>query len=151
MRAAKESTAEEAHRLDRLKQSEPLLQMWPILIERDLRRDDVMALFERTGIEIPEMYKLGYRNNNCIGCVKGQAGYWNKIREDFPERFAEMAKIERELGRTICKIEWTDENGQRQLKRMYLDELPEDAGDYPKEQEFQCGIFCQLAEQDIAA
>lgn len=31
------------------------------------------------------MYDLGYANNNCIGCVKGGIGYWNKIRIDFPE------------------------------------------------------------------
>ena len=23
------------------------------------------------GIEIPVMYRLGYNNNNCVGCVKG--------------------------------------------------------------------------------
>jgi len=141
-------TREEAHRPARLLKSEPLLQMWNILIERDLGREDVMAVFQRTGIDQPAMYKLGYRNNNCIGCVKGQAGYWNKIRNDFPERFDEMAQIERELGRTICKREWT-EGGERKLERIYLDELPPDLGDYPSEQEFQCGIFCQMAEQDM--
>ena len=144
-------TKEEQHRIDRLLASEPLLDMWPILIEKDLMREDVMALFQRTGIELPAMYNLGYRNNNCIGCVKGQAGYWNKIKIDFPERFAEMAAIERELGRTICKREWTDPDGTRQLERIYLDELPPDLGNYPTEQEFQCGIFCQMAEQDFAA
>lgn len=143
-------TREEAHRVERLLASEPLLQMWNILIERGLSREDVMAVFERTGIETPAMYKLGYRNNNCIGCCKGQAGYWNKIRVDFPEVFAETAAIERELGRTICKREWT-ENGERKLERIYLDELPPDLGNYPAEQEFQCGIFCQMAEQDMAA
>ena len=142
-------TMEERHRIDRLQASEPLLNMWPILIERDLSREDVMAVFQRTGIKFPEMYKMGYRNNNCIGCVKGQAGYWNKIRVDFPERFAEMAIIERELGRQICKREWTDEHGVRQLERIYLDELPPDLGDYKAEQEYQCGIFCQMAEQDF--
>ena len=40
------------------------------------------------------MYKLGYNNNNCIGCVKGGQAYWNKIRIDFPETFNKMAKLE---------------------------------------------------------
>lgn len=91
------------------------------------------------------MYRLGYKNNNCIGCVKGQAGYWNKIRVDFPERFAEMAMIERELGRTICKKEWK-ENGKRHLKRIFLDELPSDLGRYDAEPDISCGIICQTAE-----
>ena len=142
-------TREEAHRPARLLESEPLLQMWNILIERDLSREDVMGAFGRTGIELPEMYRKGYRNNNCIGCVKGQAGYWNKIKVDFPEVFWAMAALERELGRTICKREWVDENGDRQLERIYLDELPPDLGDYPTEAEFQCGIFCQMAAQDF--
>jgi hypothetical protein len=142
-------TSEEKHRVDRLLKSEPLLQMWPILIDRDMSREDCMAVFARTGIELPEMYRLGYRNNNCIGCVKGQAGYWNKIRRDFPDRFSEMARIERELGRQICKREWNDDNGQRQLERIYLDELPPDLGSYEAEPEAQCGIFCMLAEADI--
>lgn len=142
-------TAEEQHRVDRIRKSEPLLNFWPLLIERNLSRGDCMALFARTGIERPVMYRLGYKNNNCIGCVKGQAGYWNKIRVDFPERFAEMARIERELGRTICKREWTDENGKRQRERLFLDEMPPDLGRYEAEEEPQCGIFCQMAESDI--
>ena len=143
-------TMDEQHRLDRLQQSEPLLRFWPILIERQLSKADCLGVLDRAGIDLPEMYKLGYRNNNCIGCVKGQAGYWNKIRRDFPERFDEMARIERELGRTICKREWIDKNGARQLERIYLDELPPDLGHYPDEEEVQCGIFCMIAAQDAA-
>lgn len=142
-------TRGEERRIERLQQSEPLLQMWNILIERDLFREDVMAAFRSSGIEPPAMYRMGYRNNNCIGCVKGGAGYWNKIRRDFPERFAEMARIERELERQICKREWVDEDGKRQLERIYLDEMPPDLGRYEDEREFQCGIFCQMAEMDM--
>lgn len=141
-------TIDEKHRLDRLRKNEPLMRDWPILIERGLSKEDCLALVDRAGIELPAMYRLGYHNNNCIGCVKGQAGYWNKIRVDFPEVFAEMAKIERELGRQICKREWT-ENGKRKLERLYLDDLPPDLGNYPSEQEPQCGVFCAAAEQDF--
>ena len=143
-------TREEKERVDRLNASEPLLNLWNILIDRDLGREDVMAVFERTGIEMPAMYKLGYHNNNCIGCVKGGAGYWNKIRVDFPEVFAEMAGIERNLDRQICKREWV-EDGERKLERIFLDELPPDLGNYPTETEYQCGIWCQIAEQDMEA
>ena len=60
------------------------------------------GISERLGIKRPIMYDLGYSNNNCIGCVKGGMGYWNKIREDFPEVFQARAKLEREIGRS-CK------------------------------------------------
>ena len=141
-------TVGEEHRIARLQQTEPMLRMWNILVDRHLTRKDVMAVFEASGIEPPMMYRLGYKNNNCIGCVKGQAGYWNKIRIDFPDRFSEMAKIERELGRTICKREWT-ENGKQMRERIYLDELPPTLGRYKSEPEFQCGVFCQMAEINL--
>jgi 3'-phosphoadenosine 5'-phosphosulfate sulfotransferase (PAPS reductase)/FAD synthetase len=141
-------TVDEEKRVNRLLQSEPMLAILPILIERKLTKSDCLSIVKRAGIKLPEMYELGYRNNNCIGCVKGQAGYWNKIRVDFPERFNEMAQIERQLNRKICKIEWR-ENGNRHMKRVFLDELPLNVGKYASEAEVECGIFCQQAEGDI--
>jgi hypothetical protein len=80
------------------------------------------------------MYDLGYHNNNCIGCVKGGKGYWNKIRVDFPEVFAARAKMERDIGHYCIK----DAN--------WLDELDPEAGrnDPPVTQE--CGVYCMLTE-----
>ena len=43
-----------------------------------------------------------------------------------------------DIGKTVW---W--EHVERQLVRYYLDELPEDAGDYPKEQEFQLSMGLQ--------
>lgn len=58
------------------------------LIERNLSKEEVHGLFERTfSFRRPVMYDMGYPNNNCRGCVKGGMGYWNKIRRDFPEVF----------------------------------------------------------------
>lgn len=138
-------TADEQHRMDKILESEPFLQIWPVLIERGLTKADCQAIVERAGIELPAMYRLGYKNNNCIGCVKGGAGYWNKIRRDFPDRFAQMAAIERKLKRQICKVQT---NGVRE--RVYLDELPPDAGNYEAETEVQCGIYCQIAESELS-
>ena len=108
-------------------------------------KSDCLAILQDAGIELPEMYKLGYHNNNCIGCVKGEAGYWNKIRNDFPEVYERMAQTEELLGRTVCKIA----NKDGTYWRPTLRELPKDAGHYPDEIEIQCGIFCELAEQEI--
>jgi 3'-phosphoadenosine 5'-phosphosulfate sulfotransferase (PAPS reductase)/FAD synthetase len=127
----------------RLSKSEPLTRFWFPLAEKT--KADCYDMVRAAGIETPAMYKLGYGNNNCIGCVKCQAGYWNKIRVDFPERFAEMAKIERELGRTVCKREWK-EGGKRRLERIYLDEMAPDLGRYDSEPEMDCGILCETAK-----
>lgn len=125
-----------------LQRSEPITKFWPILYQMKITKLDCRLILKSTGIEIPKMYQLGYKNNNCIGCVKGQAGYWNKIRVDFPERFTEMAIIERKLKRTICQRQWT-ENGKRVSQRIYRDELPIDLGNYKSEPDISCGILCQ--------
>ncbi|REE92613.1 hypothetical protein [Cupriavidus plantarum] len=133
-------TSEEQHRVDNFIDANNNTRLWPVLIERGLTHADCLALVDRADIQLPAMYQLGYRNNNCIGCVKGGAGYWNKIRIDFPEAFLRMAALERKIGASIVR-----ESGQR----TYLDELSPSAGSYPKEPEVQCGIFCELAERDM--
>lgn len=133
---------EYAGRHQSLQRSEPLTRFWPVLHEAGMSKADCKALVASAGIELPEMYRLGYLNNNCIGCVKGQAGYWNKIRVDFPERFAEMAAIERELGRTVCKREWR-EGGKLKRERVYLDEMSPTLGNYRAEPSIECGILCE--------
>lgn len=143
-------TAEEKHRQVRFSKAEWPMRTWPILIEQGLTKADCVGMLHRAGIDIPAMYLLGYKNNNCIGCVKGQAGYWNKIRIDFPEVFAEMAIIEREIGIAICKIEWV-EGGKRKLRRVFLDELSPDAGRYDAEPDISCGIQCEISYQDTLA
>lgn len=140
-------TVEEQDRVDRFIDANNAVDIWPILIERGLTKADCLAMLRNAGIELPEMYKLGYRNNNCIGCVKGEAGYWNKIRLDFPEVFERMAQTEELLGRTVCKREYT-ENGVRKLERIPLRELPPDLGRYEAEPDIECGIFCHAAESE---
>lgn len=106
------------------------------LIERNLTKADAHAYCAELGIKRPAMYDMGYSNNNCIGCVKGGAGYWNKIRVDFPEVFADRAKMEREIGHSILH----DRNGM-----IFLDELDPSAGRMTDEIIDDCSIFCLLA------
>ena len=131
-------TAEEQQRYDRFIDANNEVDVWVPLIEKGLNKVDCLAMLQNAGIELPQMYKLGYLNNNCIGCVKGGMGYWNKIRVDFPEQFDRMAKLERFKKQTI-------------FKDRYLDELKPTDGNYPQEPDIECSIFCQMAEQDIVA
>lgn len=125
-------TADEQKRIERFEIENPTV--WPdwVLRAEAVTKSDCYRILTEAGIALPDMYKMGYRNNNCIGCVKGGAGYWNKIRTDFPARFDEMAQVEREIGATICKV-----GG----KRVYLDELPKSAGRYQAE-DIECGVQC---------
>lgn len=44
------------------------------LIEKGIDKDMCAGMILSEGIELPLMYRLGYANNNCEGCVKG--GGW---------------------------------------------------------------------------
>ena len=110
------------------------------LIENLISKEDALGMLKKAHIEIPMMYQLGYDNNNCIGCVKGGMGYWNKIRKDFPERFKRMAEIEREVGATCLK----DKEG-----KVWLDELDPNRGDEVKAIVPDCSLFCQLEFDNI--
>lgn len=113
------------------------------LIERGLEHSDCLALIERAGITLPVMYSLGYKHNNCIGCAKATgAGYWNKVRHDFPLMFSRMCVESRRLGVRIVRV------GEQ---RIFLDELPVGAGNYQDEPEVQCGIFCHMTSVELSA
>jgi hypothetical protein len=62
-------------------------------------KDDCLKIVQEAGIEIPKMYQLGFRNNNCFktGCVQGGVGYWQKMKRDFPDKFEAMADMEHKL------------------------------------------------------
>jgi 3'-phosphoadenosine 5'-phosphosulfate sulfotransferase (PAPS reductase)/FAD synthetase len=126
-----EKGAKEEKRAERMCERYPEYQHLFPLIETNLDKESCLQLLQEAGIEIPEMYKLGYHNNNCVGCVKGGMGYWNKIRKDFPDVFKRMAETERKVN-AHC------------LKQYYLDELPEDAGRDEKELVPACSIFCGM-------
>lgn len=100
------------------------------LIEKHLTKENCAQILIDAGIELPAMYKLGYNNNNCIGCVKGGMGYWNKIRIDFPDTFNKMAQLEREVGYSCI-------NG------VFLDELHPKRGRTLKPVIPNCSIVCE--------
>jgi hypothetical protein len=122
----------EKHRADRLEETMIEYDHEFPLIEQNLTKEDAHGMLAALGIKRPLMYDLGYKNNNCIGCVKGGMGYWNKIRVDFPEVFQRMATLEREVGHSC-------------IKGVYLDELDPDRGKIEDEIMEECGIMCMLA------
>lgn len=130
-----EFEASEINRAIRTQEQYPYTNPLFPLIENKLSKNECAGILAGAGIKIPMMYKLGYNNNNCIGCVKGGAGYWNKIRVDFPEIFKQMADAERAVGATCLK----DKNG-----KIYLDELDPNAGNPTDLVTGECGIFCQV-------
>lgn len=106
------------------------------LIESGITKNNAAAILLQAGIALPEMYILGYENNNCKGCVKGGMGYWNKIRVDFPEIFEAMKIAERKAGFSC-------------IKEVFLDELKPSRGRKLKPIVPDCGSFCEIEFADV--
>ena len=161
-------TIEERNRIDDLIDAEPDVNFLAPLIERDYDKLMCFEFFKDSGIEKPAMYKLGYNNNNCIGCLKADgAGYWNKIRIDFPEVFERRAYQEKMLNVSLVRLTLnkfkrlypehyqkildeeakgieilkTDKKGRCRIPLRFL---PEDAGEHKDLNIGGCGFLCEL-------
>lgn len=127
-------TSEEQHRHDRFIKFERT-NLLPVLIDAKITKGRCFEILNEAGINLPEIYKLGYPNANCIGCVKSQSPtYWNLVRKTFPDIFDQRAEQSRRLGCKLVKVK---------SKNTYLDELSEvETGG--KIKSYDCGIFCDL-------
>jgi hypothetical protein len=141
-------TAEEADRLEDFRDRNPTRPVIAPLIDAGLTKADCKAMVERAGIVLPLMYRLGYDNANCIGCVKGGEGYWRAIREDFPEHFEAICLLQDEIGPGSWFLRYR--SGPRKGERFPLRELP--AGEARRNEGLpSCSFFCEMAEQEYSA
>jgi hypothetical protein len=113
------------------------------LIEANLTHADCLGMIERAGILLPEMYRLGFNNANCIGCCKGGEGYWNKIREVFPEQFAQMIQIQEAIGPGTYMFR-NRETGERYSLRDLAPGTGRHRAEIP-----DCSFFCAMAEEEM--
>ena len=127
-------TVDEKHRAERFVESFPEVNARFPLIERGFTKQQCIGILWSAGIEIPKMYTLGFNNNNCIGCVKGGAGYWNKIRREFPEHFERMSDLEQKIGRSC-------------IKGTFLKDLSPKAGNH-RDMEISCDFVCSGFDAD---
>lgn len=72
--------------------------IYPLLLH-GLNKKDCIQILQNNNIKIPNMYNLGFHNNNCFktGCVQGGIGYWKKMQQEYPLKFDAMAEIEHKL------------------------------------------------------
>lgn len=141
-------TAEEVDRRDDFEEHFPNVPIYCPLIDSGLSKCDCKEMIARAGIELPLMYRLGYENANCIGCVKGGEGYWRAIRQDFPEQFEKIAALQEQIGEGANFLRYR--HGPLKDQRFSLRELPE--GKIAREGEIpQCSFFCETAEAEYSA
>lgn len=136
-------TLGEEERAERIQKTNFERQFYFPLITGRMDKPNCLALLERQGIELPAMYKLGFRNNNCIGCPKGGRGYWNMIREHFPEHFARVAEMQRRFGPNHGF--WPNPDGTR----LMLDDLAPERGVQYDEADIECGVVCETVDRII--
>lgn len=118
----------------------PELTIETPLIAAGIDKAATLALIANAGIELPMMYKLGFRNNNCKTCVKASSpGYWSLVRQHFPDDFERMAKLSRKLGVQLARIRGS---------RVFLDEIPDG---FPTLDPIApaCDFMCNLVETDL--
>lgn len=118
-------------RAERFKEQYPDSKAAFPLIGLMMNKKMAMKELVDNGIELPAMYRLGFNNANCMGCVKGGKGYWNLTRKTFPDIFARTAALERKAGHSCI-------NG------TFLDELDPGAGRHESIELPECGIYCEV-------
>ena len=108
----------------------------PVLIEEKITKQDCFDMLLNKGLRLPQIYKHGFPNANCIGCVKATSPtYWNLVRKEFPKVFDDRAEQSYRIGTKLVRV-----NG----KRMFLKDLPANAkGKDLKNYHIECGIFCE--------
>lgn len=127
-------TADEKPRIQRFKDNNPNLLLEWNLLEAGVTKENCYSRLQDASIPLPTMYSLGFKNNNCLGCVKSSSpAYWDKIRVTFPEVFKRRCEQSRELGVRLLKYHG---------KRIFLDELPPRNTDNTPEQDIECGPIC---------
>lgn len=132
--------AADIERARRLCENFPELTILTPLIERGVTKAGCLAIVQDAGITLPPLYAMGFRNNNCIPCVKATSpDYWALVRKRFPEQFERMARLSRELNVRLTRI--SDE-------RKFIDEIP---ADWPTTNPIQpaCDFLCYLVETDL--
>jgi hypothetical protein len=130
-----------------IRRAKALTENWPELhvetplIERGINKAACLALIKQAGIDPPRVYALGLPNANCIPCCKAQSpSYWALIRREFPQEFARMANLSRELGVTLAR---------HKGERVFIDEIP---ADHPVTEPIApaCDFLCGIADQELS-
>lgn len=129
-------TKDEAPRIKRFEQNNPELTVDWILLRHDMTKNACMWMVSKAGIALPILYQQGFKNNNCLGCVKATSPqYWNRVRTFYPDVFARRCQQSRELDVRLVRVS---------NERIFLDELP--FVDGPITEDISCGPVCQQDE-----
>lgn len=82
----------------------PYTVKFPMCEEPFLVKEDMLAMLEAEGIEVPRLYKMGFAHNNCGGgCVRAGQGHFLNLLKTMPERFAQWEANEQMMREYLGK------------------------------------------------
>lgn len=128
-------TVEEHDRIERFSADNHELSLDWLLRDGQLSKAACMSRVAGAGIRLPALYLAGFKNNNCIGCVKATSPkYWSLVRSYRPDVFAKRAAQSREIGCRLVRLKG---------KRIFLDELPTETFEQLEMENISCGPECR--------
>tara|TARA_R100001460_G_C3498430_1_gene170122 strand:- start:36 stop:794 length:759 start_codon:yes stop_codon:yes gene_type:complete len=128
-------TAEETARAERFKMTERDTLLTP-LIDLGITKQDCFDIINKAGIRLPDLYRNGHPNANCLGCVKvNSPTYWNWLRVTYPDVFKDRLEQSRKIGAKLVRVKG---------EYIQLEDLdPKAKGHKMKSYDIDCGIFCE--------
>jgi 3'-phosphoadenosine 5'-phosphosulfate sulfotransferase (PAPS reductase)/FAD synthetase len=132
-------TIDEQKRADRFQEQNPELSLYWPLIEAKISKRDCFDILKENNIELPKLYSLGFKNNNCIGCVKATSlEYWQKVKKHFPDIFELRSFQSLETNTRLLRIKG---------ERLHLCEMPEEPALSDEiDEDLSCGPQCSNSE-----
>lgn len=112
---------------------------FPLIDKPYINRVSLMALCERLFGFIPEMYKKGFKHNNCHGaCIKAGKKQWLLLLLNYPDVYNQWEECERDIrastGKNIAILRETVKGvkgyvtlEEFRLRRLSIKDLPEEA------------------------
>lgn len=74
------------------------------LIEDNISREEVQWFVDATGLETPELYRLGFDHNNCSGgCVRAGKKHWKLLLDVLPDVYAQREAMENRMRQFLGK------------------------------------------------
>lgn len=143
----------ELHRVERMRAkyeplaSDGLFVDFPLLWKPYEFRPYIEVV-ESWGIKLPRLYALGFKHNNCGGrCVKQGIREWLRLRDAFPERFAEVRdweQAQRAKGGARATFAISRDRTGGQSQRMTLADI--EARETPDDDAQQDDLFSCMCE-----
>lgn len=97
----------EAHRLDSARNAKPRYRIEAPLCEPPfMLKLDIIKELEKTGIQLPRLYRLGFSHNNCSGaCIKAGTGQFKMLYEKLPDVYRKFEEKQEALIEKVPDIQ----------------------------------------------